>query len=45
MEWMTVTQYDPLPARRKKKQVKVDSKRENTDESNMFKKNIIKDTF
>ena len=33
----------PLPAQYKKKQV--DSKRENTDESTMFKENIIKAMF
>ena len=38
-----VTQYDPLYQLSTKKQV--DSKRENMDESNMFKENIIKEMF
>ena len=39
-----VTQYDPLYLLSTKKK-QVDSKRENTDESNMFKENIIKEMF
>ena len=39
-----VTQYEPLyQLSTEKKQV--DSKRENMDESNIFKKNIIKEMF
>ena len=38
-----VTQYNPLYLLSTKKQV--DSKRENMDESNMFKENIIKKIF
>ena len=38
-----VTQYDPLYLISSKKQV--DSKRENTGESNMFKEIIIKEIF
>ena len=40
---LKVTQYDPLYQLSTKKQV--DSKRENMDESNMFKENIIKEMF
>ena len=35
--------WPPLPTQYRKKQV--DSKRKNTDESNMFKENIIKEMF
>ena len=38
-----VIQYDPLYLLSTKKQV--DSKRENTDESNMIKENLIKEIF
>ena len=38
-----VTQYDPLYLLSTQNQV--DSKRENMDESNMFKENIIKEVF
>ena len=40
---VTVTQYDPLYLLSTKNQV--DSKRENTDEYNMFKENIFKEMF
>ena len=36
-----VTKYEPLPAQQKIIGGQLDSKRENTDESNMFKENII----
>ena len=40
---LKVNQYDPLYLLSTKNQV--DSKRENMDESNMFKENIIKERF
>ena len=40
---VTVTQYDPLYLLSTKNQV--DSKRENLDQSKMFKANIIKEMF